>query len=69
MVITPHPDDAEFGAAGTVASWISDGKSIIYVVCTNGDKGTGDADIKPEELAGIREEEQMAAARILGGYT
>ena len=66
MVITPHPDDAEIGAAGTLALWISGGKSIIYVVCTNGDKGTSDADIKPDELAKIREEEQMAAARVLG---
>ncbi|MBW1863507.1 MAG: PIG-L family deacetylase [Deltaproteobacteria bacterium] len=33
MVITPHPDDAEIGAAGTLALWISGGKSIIYVVC------------------------------------
>jgi len=36
------------------------------VVCTNGDKGSSDANIKPEELVKIREEEQMAAARSLG---
>ena len=66
MVVTPHPDDAEYGVAGTVARWISDGKEVIYVVCTNGDKGTGDANMNPEELVGIREKEQMAAARSLG---
>jgi len=66
MVVTPHPDDAEYGVAGTVARWISDGKEVIYVVCTNGDKGTGDANMNPEELVRIREKEQMAAARSLG---
>ena len=66
MVITPHPDDAEFGVAGTVARWVGEGKSVIYVVCTNGDKGTSDANIKPDELAKIREQEQLAAAKLLG---
>jgi len=66
MVITPHPDDAEFGVAGTVAHWVSEGKSVIYVVCTNGDKGTSNPDMKPREVARIREQEQMAAAELLG---
>jgi len=66
MVVTPHPDDAEYGVAGTVVRWVSQGKDVVYVVCTNGDKGTSDANIKPEELAKIREEEQMAAANALG---
>ncbi|MCJ7510400.1 MAG: PIG-L family deacetylase [Dehalococcoidia bacterium] len=66
MVITPHPDDAEYGVAGTVARWTREGKEIIYVVCTNGDKGTSDPSMKPEELARIREQEQLAAAKLLG---
>jgi LmbE family N-acetylglucosaminyl deacetylase len=66
MVVTPHPDDAEYGVAGTVVRWVSQGKEVVYVVCTNGDKGTNDAGIKPEELAKTREEEQMAAATLLG---
>ena len=66
MVVTPHPDDAEYGVAGTVARWISEGREVIYVVCTNGDKGASDTDVKPEELARIREGEQMAAASLLG---
>lgn len=66
MVVTPHPDDAEYGAAGTVARWIDDGKEVVYVVCTNGDKGITDANMDPEEVARIREEEQMAAANGLG---
>jgi LmbE family N-acetylglucosaminyl deacetylase len=43
VVVTPHPDDAEYGVAGTVVRWVSQGKEVVYVVCTNGDKGTSDA--------------------------
>jgi LmbE family N-acetylglucosaminyl deacetylase len=66
LVVTPHPDDAEFSIAGTVARWVKEGKDVIYVVCTNGDKGTNDPDMKPGLLARIREQEQLAAARVLG---
>ena len=66
MVVTPHPDDAEFGVAGTVARWTREGKDVIYVVCTNGDKGSSDNNVKPDELVRIREQEQLAAAKLLG---
>ena len=66
VVVTPHPDDAEYGVAGTVARWTKEGRSVVYVVCTNGDKGTSDPLIKPENLVTIREAEQKAAAEILG---
>jgi LmbE family N-acetylglucosaminyl deacetylase len=66
MVVTPHPDDAEFGVAGTVAKWTREGKQVVYVVCTNGNKGTSDPDITPDELAKIRQKEQRAAAEVLG---
>ncbi len=66
MVVTPHPDDAEFGAAGTVARWVREGKSVVYVLCTSGDKGTNDPNMKPAELVKIREKEQLAVAKLLG---
>lgn len=66
MVITPHPDDAEFGVAGTVPQWVKQGKEVIYVVCTNGDKGTSDPRMTPERLTKIREHEQLNAANMLG---
>jgi LmbE family N-acetylglucosaminyl deacetylase len=66
LVFTPHADDAEVGVGGTVVKWVREGKDVVYVVCTNGDKGTSDQNIKPEELAKIREEEQLAAAKVLG---
>ncbi len=66
LVITPHPDDAEFGASGTVAKFAQQGQSVVYVVVTNGDKGTDDLNVLPQNLAKIREKEQLAAAEILG---
>ena len=66
MVITPHPDDAEIGCGGTVAKWIAEGTRVVYVLCTNGDKGTGDRDMTSERLATLREEEQAQAAAALG---
>ena len=66
LVITPHPDDAEFGVAGTVARWTAAGKQVVYVVCTNGNKGTSDISLKPEQLVQIRMQEQRNAANVLG---
>ena len=66
LVVAAHPDDAEFGAAGTVARWIQEGRQVVYVVCTNGEKGTTDRTMAPLMLAGIRKKEQEAAAKLLG---
>ena len=66
MVVTAHPDDAEFGTAGTVARWAGEGRSIVYIVCNSGEKGTSDLNMKPEKLAKIREQEQLTAAKLLG---
>jgi len=66
LVITPHPDDAEYGVAGTLVKWTRDGKEVIYAVCTNGNKGSNDPEMKPDKLAEIREQEQLAAAKLLG---
>ena len=65
LVITAHPDDAEFGVAGTVAQWTAQGKAVAYVLCTNGNKGTSDRSLTPEALSEIRQKEQMDAARVL----
>jgi LmbE family N-acetylglucosaminyl deacetylase len=66
MVVTPHPDDAEYGVAGTVARWTKEGKRVIYVVCTNGDKGSSEPNMTGEKIAKVRKKEQMAAADVLG---
>jgi LmbE family N-acetylglucosaminyl deacetylase len=66
LVIIAHPDDAEYGCAGTVVRWIREGRSVAYVVCTSGEKGTSDRTVRPEALARLREAEQQAAADLLG---
>jgi LmbE family N-acetylglucosaminyl deacetylase len=66
MVVTAHPDDSEFGAGGTVAKLVREGKEVTYCILTNGNKGSGDRSMTPERLAKIREEEQRNAARVLG---
>ena len=66
MVIAAHPDDPEFGCAGTIAKWASEGKEIVYCLVTSGDVGTRDLLITPGQLASLREKEQRAAAQELG---
>lgn len=66
MVIVAHPDDPDFSAGGTMAKWAMEGQEITYLVCTNGNKGSSDPNMTPERLATIREDEQRAAARVLG---
>lgn len=66
MVVTAHPDDSEFGPAGTAAAWIDAGSAGRLVVCTSGDQGAEDPQSDPLELASLREAEQRAAAKIIG---
>jgi LmbE family N-acetylglucosaminyl deacetylase len=66
MVIVAHPDDADFGPAATAARWIDAGSVGWLVCCTSGDQGSEDPDLDPIILAATREEEQRAAAAIVG---
>jgi LmbE family N-acetylglucosaminyl deacetylase len=66
MVIVAHPDDADFGPAATAARWIDQGSEGRLVCCTSGDAGADDWRTDPLELAALREDEQLAAARIVG---
>jgi LmbE family N-acetylglucosaminyl deacetylase len=66
MCIMAHPDDIDFGCAGSVAKWCDQGWTVYYVLATSGDKGTHDKAMTRQELAAIREEEQREAARVLG---
>ena len=66
MVVTAHPDDAEFGAAGTIAKLVQEGCEVTYVIVTNGNKGSNDRHVTPERLAETRVTEQRQAARTLG---
>jgi LmbE family N-acetylglucosaminyl deacetylase len=71
MVIVAHPDDAEFAAAGTVASWVKEGWDVHYVLCTDGSGGGSDlaTDVGPVARRAVveeREREQRAACDVLG---
>ena len=66
LVITAHPDDSEFGAGGTVAKIVKEGREVAYCIVTNGNKGSSDRTMTPDRLAAIRAEEQRNAARVLG---
>ena len=42
LFVQAHPDDADYGAAGSVALWAREGRRVHYLLCTSGDKGTAD---------------------------
>ncbi len=66
LFIAAHPDDVDFGAGGTIASWVAAGKEISYCICTDGDAGGFDPEVPRTEIPVIRRQEQRAAARQLG---
>jgi len=66
LVVTAHPDDVDFGAAGSVAVWTGRGIEVSYCIATDGDAGGSDHSISRAEMAAIRREEQLTAARAVG---
>jgi LmbE family N-acetylglucosaminyl deacetylase len=66
MLTVAHPDDSEFSSAGTVARLKDADKKVVLIQVTSGDKGSADPDADPAELARLREEEELEAARRLG---
>lgn len=66
LAIGAHPDDIEFGCGGTLAKWSAGGAVVHHLVCTDGSKGTWDADADTARLVAARESEQRNAAAALG---
>src|SRR4051794_12608221 len=66
LVVTAHPDDLDFGAAGTIATWTRKGIEVSYCICTNGDAGGFDPTVPRREIPHIRQREQRAAGEVLG---
>ena len=66
MVVVAHPDDAEWGCAGTVAKWCAEGWEVVYVLCTDGSKGSEDPEMTSGRLVEIRKQEQLNAGKVLG---
>ena len=66
MVVFAHADDAEWGCSGTVAKWCAEGWEVVYVVCTDGSKGSTDPEMTRESLVKLRAQEQRNAGNVLG---
>jgi LmbE family N-acetylglucosaminyl deacetylase len=66
LCIVAHPDDIEFYCGGTVLKLTKRGVTVEFVLTTSGDKGTHEAGVPRDELARRREQEQEAAAYVLG---
>ncbi|MGO9028469.1 MAG: PIG-L deacetylase family protein [Acidimicrobiales bacterium] len=66
LAVYAHPDDPDVGCAGTLATWASAGCEVRVLLCTDGDKGTTDADMDPKELAERRATEAAEAGALVG---
>lgn len=66
LVVVAHPDDLEFSSAGTIAKLTRDGKRVVLIQVTSGDKGSSDPDYSPQAMALTREAEEREAAKRLG---
>ena len=60
LVVAAHPDDIEFGAAGTVARWVTEGAVVRYLIVTRGDKGSDDPATDIDEVRALAEEQRMS---------
>lgn len=66
LVVVAHPDDIDFGTAGTVAALSDAGSHVAYCLVTSGDAGDDDMSVSQAELAALREKEQTAAGAVVG---
>ncbi len=66
LAVMAHPDDVDFGAAGTIRAWTSAGIEVTYCLITNGDAGGFDPAVPRSEIPAIRQAEQRAAGAVLG---
>ncbi len=66
LVVAAHPDDVDFGMAGTIATWTDAGIEVVYCIVTNGDAGGNDPSVARPDMAVLRQAEQIAAAKCLG---
>lgn len=64
MAVVAHPDDLEYGAASAIARWTQAGRSVAYVIVTDGEAGIDG--IPPAEAGPVRQKEQLASAAAVG---
>ncbi|UVJ38363.1 PIG-L deacetylase family protein [Arthrobacter sp. CJ23] len=65
LCFTAHPDDIDFGAAGTIAAWTAAGVQVSYCIMTDGDAGGFDPAHR-DQIIEMRAEEQRRAAALVG---
>jgi LmbE family N-acetylglucosaminyl deacetylase len=65
-MIAAHPDDVDFGSAGTIATWTGAGIEVSYCIVTDGDAGGFDPAVPRSAIGAIRQDEQRKAAATLG---
>jgi LmbE family N-acetylglucosaminyl deacetylase len=66
LVVTAHPDDVDFGTAGSVAAFTAAGLEVTYCIVTSGEAGGSDRAMSRAEMAALRQDEQRAAAAVVG---
>ena len=66
LIVTAHPDDVDFGMAGSVATWTDAGIEVAYCIVTDGDAGGFDREVPRHVMAETRRAEQTAAAKVVG---
>ncbi|HYK67601.1 MAG TPA: PIG-L deacetylase family protein [Streptosporangiaceae bacterium] len=66
LVIAAHPDDVDFGSAGTIAGWTDAGAAVSYCLVTSGEAGGSDRSVSRAEMVTLRQAEQTAAAKQVG---
>src|SRR5687768_7819129 len=66
LVVTAHPDDVDFGAAGTIAQFVDKGVEVTYLLVTSGDAGGNEREVDGEGMAELRRAEQAEAAKAVG---
>jgi LmbE family N-acetylglucosaminyl deacetylase len=66
LVVVAHPDDCDFGCAGSTARWTSEGREVSYCIVTDGDAGGSDRSAARADVARLRRREQTAAAKAVG---
>jgi LmbE family N-acetylglucosaminyl deacetylase len=66
LIIAAHPDDVDFSAAGTIATWTGAGTEVVYCIVTDGEAGGSDPSVSRRDMAVRRRTEQTAAAKCVG---
>ena len=66
LMVAAHPDDVDFGSAGTIATWTDAGVEVSYCIVTDGDAGGFDPQVPRSAIGSIRQDEQRKAAATLG---